>query len=82
MVRTDILKRLKLIGSSFDLDFELPDKLLRAGYEIVEIPIHYTPRTIEEGKKIRPKDGLDALRVILRDRLLPMSKIIHIRSAG
>lgn len=82
MVRTDILKRLKLIGSSFDLDFELPAKLLRAGYEIVEVPIHYTPRTIEEGKKIRPKDGLDALRVILRDRLLPMSKVIDTRSAG
>ena len=82
MVRTDILKRLKLIGSSFDLDFELTDKLLRAGYEIVEIPIHYTPRTIEEGKKIRPKDGLDALRVILRDRLLPVSKVIDTRSAG
>jgi len=82
MVRTDILKRLKLIGSSFDLDFELADKLLRAGYEIVEIPIHYTPRTIEEGKKIRPKDGLDALRVILRDRLSPMSKVIDTRSAG
>jgi len=82
MVRTDILKRLKLIGSSFDLDFELADKLLRAGYEIVEVPIHYTPRTIEEGKKIRPKDGLDALRVILRDRLSPMSKVIDTRSAG
>ncbi len=82
MVRTDILKRLKLIGSSFDLDFELSDKLLRAGYEIVEVPIHYVPRAIEEGKKIRPKDGLDALRVILRDRLLPMSKVIDTRSAG
>ena len=82
MVRTDILKRLKLIGCSFDLDFELSDKLLRAGYEIVEVAIHYTPRTIEEGKKIRPKDGLDALRVILRDRLLPMSKVIDTRSAG
>jgi len=82
MVRTDVLKRLKLVGSSFDLDFELPAKLLRAGYEIVEVPIHYTPRTIEEGKKIRPKDGLDALRVILRDRLLPMSKVIDTRSAG
>jgi len=82
MVRTDVLRRLKLVGSSFDLDFELPAKLLRAGYEIVEVPIHYTPRTIEEGKKIRPKDGLDALRVILRDRLLPMSKVIDTRSAG
>jgi len=82
MVRADILRRLRLTGSGFDLDFELSDKLLRAGYEIVEVPIHYTPRTIEEGKKIRPKDGLDALRVIVRDRLLPMSKIIDTRSAG
>ena len=82
MVRADILRRLRLTGSGFDLDFELSDKLLRAGYEIVEVPIHYTPRTIEEGKKIRPKDGLDALRVIVRDRLLPMSKVIDTRSAG
>ncbi len=82
MVRADILKRLKLTGSGFDLDFELSDKLLRAGYEIVEVPIHYTPRTIEEGKKIRPKDGLDALRVIVRDRFLPISRVIDTRSGG
>jgi len=82
MVRTDILKRLKLTGSGFDLDFELPAKLLRAGYEIVEVPIRYTPRTIEEGKKIRPKDGMHALCVIVRDRFLPMSKVIDTRSGG
>jgi len=76
MVRTDVLNRLNLTGTHFDLDFELPNKLLRAGYEIVEVPIHYEPRTIEEGKKIRATDGLDALRVIVRDRFLPMNKII------
>jgi dolichol-phosphate mannosyltransferase len=76
MVRTDILRRLRLTGSGFDLDFELPDKLLRAGYEIVEVPIHYAPRTVEEGKKIRPWDGLWALRVIVRDRFIPMKQII------
>lgn len=76
MVRTDILRCLRLVGRSFDLDFELPNKLLRAGYEIVEVPIHYAPRTIEEGKKIRARDGLDALRVIIRDRLVPMEQVI------
>jgi dolichol-phosphate mannosyltransferase len=73
MVRTDVLKRLLLSGSGFDLDFEL----LRAGYEIVEVPIRYSPRTVAEGKKIRPWDGLWALRVILRDRLTPVSKVIR-----
>jgi dolichol-phosphate mannosyltransferase len=76
MMRTDVLKRLHLTGSGFDLDFELPDKLLRAGYEIVEVPIRYTPRTVEEGKKIRPLDGLWALRIIVRDRFIPMEQVI------
>ncbi len=77
MVRCDVLKRLKLDGASFDLDFELTDKILRAGYDIVDVPISYNPRTIEEGKKIRAWDGLWALRVIIRDRLLPKSKVIE-----
>ncbi len=76
MVRVDVLKSLNLTGSGFDLDFELTDKILRAGYEIVEVPITYRPRTIAEGKKIRPWDGLWALKVIIRDRLLPMSRIV------
>lgn len=77
MVRTDVLKSLKLTGTGFDLDFELTDKLLRAGYEIVEIPVTYRPRTIEEGKKIRPWDGLWALRVIIRDRFLPLDRVVE-----
>jgi glycosyltransferase involved in cell wall biosynthesis len=81
MVRRDVLNRLHLTGSGFDLDFELPDKLLRAGYEILEVPISYTPRTVEEGKKIRPWDGLWALRVIIRDRFLPMDQVIEKRSS-
>jgi hypothetical protein len=77
MVRGDVLKSLKLTGTGFDLDFELTDKILRAGHEILEIPITYRPRSIEEGKKIRPWDGLWALRVIIRDRLLPMQEVIQ-----
>lgn len=77
MVRTDVLKSLNLTGCGFDLDFELTDKILRAGHEIVEIPVSYHPRTVAEGKKIRPWDGLWALRVIIRDRFLPMDLVIR-----
>ncbi|MBN1487484.1 MAG: glycosyltransferase family 2 protein [Anaerolineae bacterium] len=76
MVRADVAQRLNLTGPGFDLDFELTDKILRAGYEIAEVPISYKPRTVAEGKKIRPWDGLWALKVIIRDRLLPMSKVV------
>jgi len=69
MVRTDVLKALNLVGEGFDLDFELPDKLLLAGIPISEVPISYKPRTYEQGKKIRMRDGLIAFKVMLRDRL-------------
>jgi glycosyltransferase involved in cell wall biosynthesis len=68
MVRTSILPELALRGEHFDLDFELPVKLLRAGYRIYEVPVSYRPRTYEEGKKIKPLDGLRAFWVILRER--------------
>jgi dolichol-phosphate mannosyltransferase len=77
MVRADVLQSLNLTGAGFDLDFELTDKILRAGHEIVEIPVTYRPRTIAEGKKIRPWDGLWALKVIIRDRLVPLSRVVR-----
>jgi dolichol-phosphate mannosyltransferase len=71
MVRRSVLPGLGLRGEHFDLDFELPVKLLRAGYQIHEVPVSYRPRTYEEGKKIKPLDGLRAFWVILRERFRP-----------
>jgi glycosyltransferase involved in cell wall biosynthesis len=68
MVRCDVFRALHLTGSAFELDFELPCKLLKHRHHIVEVPVSYTPRTIEEGKKIRWTDGLHALRVIVKER--------------
>ncbi len=69
MVRTDVFKALNLVGNGFDLDFELPAKLLKAGARIHEVPISYHPRTYEEGKKITVWDGLHSVWVMLRERL-------------
>ncbi len=69
MVRSDLAKSLNLTCTGFDLDFELPDKILLSGNEIIEVPINYDPRTYEEGKKIKARDGLKALVIMLRDRL-------------
>ena len=68
MVRTSVLQSLKLTCSSFDLDFELTNKLALATKKIGEVPIYYEPRTYKEGKKITFKDGLEALWVIFRDK--------------
>jgi dolichol-phosphate mannosyltransferase len=69
MVRADVIQSLHLVGTGFDLDFELPNKILLAGHDIVEIPITYNPRTYAQGKKIKSKDGFKAILVMLRDRL-------------
>jgi len=68
MVRTSVLRSLNLRCSGFDLDFELSNKLGKFGYRVAEIPITYRPRSIAQGKKIRPEDGLIALMQILKDR--------------
>lgn len=69
MVRGDVFKSLNLVCAGFDLDFELVNKILLAGHEIREVAIDYSPRTYEEGKKIRMSDGLRGLMIMLRDRL-------------
>ncbi len=69
MVRADVVKSLNLTTTDFNLDFELPNKILLSGHEIIEIPISYNPRTYAEGKKIKTRDGLRAMLTMVRDRL-------------
>lgn len=73
LMRTSILKSLKLTCSGFDLDFELSNKLALATHRIGEVPISFNPRTYEQGKKIRMLDGLHAFWVIFRDRFIPQA---------
>lgn len=69
MVRADVVQSLNLTTTDFNLDFELPNKILLSGHEILEIPINYSPRTYAEGKKITSRDGIKALLIMIRDRL-------------
>lgn len=69
LVRSDIAKSLNLVGNGFDLDFELVNKILLAGFTVHEVPLDYFPRTYAQGKKITVRDGLKAVWVIIRDRL-------------
>jgi dolichol-phosphate mannosyltransferase len=71
LVNRKVFQALELRGSAFDLDFELPCKLLKRGHTIAEVSISYRPRTYEEGKKIHWTDGLRALAVIVRERFTP-----------
>ena len=67
LVRASILKSLRLSTTGFELDFELSNQLALATKRIGEVPISFSPRTFEQGKKIRSSDGFHALGVIFRD---------------
>ena len=66
MVRTELLKTIPLVSRDFRIEPELTIKLAKRGARIFEVPISYSGRTYQEGKKIGWKDGVLALIAIVR----------------
>ncbi|MBF0380284.1 MAG: glycosyltransferase family 2 protein [Magnetococcales bacterium] len=64
------IKSFNIKTHGFETDHELSAKLVKAGVDIVEIPISYTPRSLEEGKKIRAIDGLIAIWTLIKYRFV------------
>ncbi len=64
----DLLRAIPLASKGFEFCPEVTAKVLRLGIPILEVPIHYHPRSHEEGKKIRAKDGLVAIMELLKWR--------------
>jgi len=63
LVRVDVARSLNLSHHEFDLDFDLPCQLLKHGYTIDEVAIHYHPRSVAQGKGLA---GWKAVRTGLR----------------
>lgn len=69
MAPLDVWRSLGLRSSDFGIEAEVTAKLLRDGHRIYEVPISYTARGREEGKKLRWTDGLKAAWILTRVRL-------------
>jgi glycosyltransferase involved in cell wall biosynthesis len=69
MVRAPLMKSLVLTTDRFGFEPELTARLAQAGARIWEVPISYSGRTYEEGKKIGWKDGVAAFFHIVRFNL-------------
>jgi dolichol-phosphate mannosyltransferase len=67
--RREVLDKIRLRCVGFDFEPEITAKLLLAGYTITEVPISYSPRSADQGKKIRWVDGLDAVYILFKCRL-------------
>jgi glycosyltransferase involved in cell wall biosynthesis len=64
--RRDVLERLTLEEDRFGFEPEITAKVSKLKVRMYEVAISYHGRTYEEGKKINWKDGLSALRCILK----------------
>lgn len=67
--RTSLLRQIKLDCRRFEFCPEVTAKLARRGVRIMEVPIGYNARGIAEGKKIRARDGFEALWTLIKLRL-------------
>ena len=66
MIKKDIMINLNLTESGFGIESEITMKLSKQNLNVYEVGISYSGRKFEEGKKIRFKDGLRALFVIIK----------------
>ena len=68
MFDASLLKSIPLTCEGFEFCPEVTAKIAKLGYVIPEIPIEYSPRSIEEGKKISWRDGLHAIYTLVKYR--------------
>jgi glycosyltransferase involved in cell wall biosynthesis len=68
VMETPVALSLLLESNRFDIEPEITAKLLRAGHQILELPIRFEPRSRAQGKKIGWRDGVQAIQVLLKYR--------------
>ena len=67
--RREAIKDMVIRNNDFAFTVELTVKLIKKGYDILEIPITYYPRGRAEGKKIYWEDGLASLWTLIKYKI-------------
>jgi glycosyltransferase involved in cell wall biosynthesis len=68
--RREVLEKVQVEEDRFGFEPEITAKIAKLNVRIYEVGISYSGRTYREGKKIGWKDGVSALRCILKYNLL------------
>ncbi len=67
--RRDMLREIEIEESRFGFEPEITAKIARLKWRVYEVGISYSGRTYSEGKKANWKDGISALRCIVKYNL-------------
>lgn len=66
----EVYEKIQPIESKgFEIEAELTAKISKKGFKIVEVPISYSPRSVEEGKNIRWHHAFPIIKSIIKYRL-------------
>ena len=68
LLERDLVDEMKLHSNRFDIEPEITAKVLKRGIRIYEVPISYSGREFDEGKKITWRDGFSALWTLVKYR--------------
>ena len=69
-----VLEGITIQSDKFDFEPEITAKVLRRGFRIYEVPISYAGREVTEGKKVTWRDGIGALKALIKFRFTPLDK--------
>ncbi|MFM8535101.1 MAG: glycosyltransferase family 2 protein [Acidimicrobiia bacterium] len=71
MYRTSLTRDLRIVANGFDFEAEFTARLAQRGARFAEVPVSFSGRTFEEGKKIRAFDAVRVMRELIR------CKVVH-----
>lgn len=70
MYRSSLVKGLRIEANGFDFEAEFTARLAQRGARFAEVPVSFTGRTFEEGKKIRAFDAVRVMRELVRCKVI------------
>jgi glycosyltransferase involved in cell wall biosynthesis len=72
LIPAQLYRDLRVKSAGFGMEAEITGKLLRRGIRPYEVPISYKARSREAGKKLTWRDGVEAVWILLRERMRPV----------
>ena len=70
LFKSDIFKKINLEEKGFSFCPEITTKISNMKIDIIEIPISYEGRNYKNGKKIRFKDAIEAIKTLIKYKFL------------
>lgn len=75
--KRNVINAIEIESDGFNFDPEVTAKVLKKGYDILEVPISYTARGYKEGKKITWKDAFKAVYTLIKYSFYQHKKILE-----